>query len=222
MAVKEVSAFLFILSLVLFPKYSTSNSTLCNPLPVNANIRENILIDVNPTALTDNTVYTVHVTFNGTAISTLILEALSNDSRVGNWQGGDCVQDSGFVSNTSIEWTSPANLSSVTINAFIITVDGNFTASKVLNAIPPTAGNNTSNATTAEPGTVGNATSSVTTAVPGTGNTTTVPGTGNTTTGSTTTATHTTSTGSATHPSSMLMALIQTFGLFVITSRLLS
>ncbi|KAM8927661.1 uncharacterized protein RCH25_007902 [Pelodytes ibericus] len=183
-------------------------------------------IDVSPKTLQNNVTYTV--TVNGTGNVTVVLQALSNSSVVGNWLevSGNCSGNPLFENplastrNLVVNWTSPSDvISQVIITAYITNHSAIFNISQTLEAGKLSA------RIAIQPVFYWQVAPLSTTTAPAAGNTTTALNGSNTTaapaTGNTTTSTETTNTGSAALPSSMSMALIQIFGLFLITGRLL-
>eukprot|EP00079_Xenopus_tropicalis_P013638 XP_002942468.1 PREDICTED: placenta-expressed transcript 1 protein-like [Xenopus tropicalis] len=205
---KTCAATLLVLGLMAVPVHSNSNP-LCGILNETlSNSTSNVTLQVIPeTLFYVNHTYTVKL--SGTGNITVILQALpsssnSSGSSVGHWSnttehcdGNPLFQ--GENVSVSVNWTSPDTVQSVVIYAYIKEGSDVFRNEVRLDAVPDTTGNAT------------------------TGNVTTTEKPGTTATKITsTTAIQTTSASSVIHPSSLFMALTETIGLLLITSKLLS
>ncbi|XP_056399862.1 uncharacterized protein LOC130294274 isoform X2 [Hyla sarda] len=127
MAQSGFAAFLLFLGLVVSNVYG-ENATLCETI-LNATLSNTSLPDFNltvsPAKLSNNTVYQVEL--HGTGNFTVLLQAVTLSSPVGKWSpennscNGSLLSIDHFLTNSSlnITWTSPENVTSVTINAYI-------------------------------------------------------------------------------------------------------
>ncbi|OCT72578.1 placenta-expressed transcript 1 protein [Xenopus laevis] len=203
------AAALVFLGLMAMPVQSASSNVSCNILNETlSNKTNNFTIQVNPDKnFLVNRTYTVTVTLSGNGNVTVILQAHlpsnTSGSAVGTWSttNESCNGSPLFLNLTengsvSANWTAPDTVQSVGIYAYIKEGNDIFRVEAILVvAAPPN-----------------------TTKVPDT----TTPKPATTVSQITSTSVKTTSASSVIHPSSLLMALTETIGLFLITSKLLS
>ncbi|XP_018416438.1 PREDICTED: placenta-expressed transcript 1 protein-like [Nanorana parkeri] len=129
---------------VITPGYTTDPEE-CNFTKKTAENKD-YKLTVSPKTLYNNTVYTVNVTGNGNESVKVLLQALSNNTVVGNWsiptQSVDCsgkpLLNFTFNANNSLftNWTSPSSSipDSVDINVFITKENVTYTLSEKLHS----------------------------------------------------------------------------------------
>ncbi|KAM5140328.1 uncharacterized protein ACMZJ9_014147 [Mantella aurantiaca] len=212
MANAGVTVLLLFLALVLG---SNGSDLLCDIVNAGGNSSSAFHLTVSPETLSNNASYAV--VLQGSGNCTVILEAFSTSGLVGDWSAGNisCNGSSLFLNpfeNVNLlqaHWTSPQNVTSVNITAYIHNENGTFIASKSLSRAPV---NPTANGTTIAPVTTANGT-------------TIAPNTSNSTANSTTATTATTlvkTTSGASAVQTSLLAVIQILGLLTVTGNFLS
>ncbi|XP_075460141.1 uncharacterized protein LOC142496924 [Ascaphus truei] len=244
MALTASTAFLLLLGLMVSPVFIHSTAAAdfnCTILNGNYNENSNFTLNVSSTTFNANQTYTVTVTGSGNV--TVVLQAVWNSSNVGTWSAGansnsNCtgnpVFQDPFQANGPLvaNWSSPNQMAKVVINAYIVTDNVTYKNSKELNAaaatVPPT--NQTTvaptNQTTVAPTNQTTVALTNQTKVAPTNQTTVAPAKqtpvapANQTTAIK--ATTLKSTGSVKQPGYVFLALIQTLGLLLISSKLLS
>ncbi|XP_075047596.1 placenta-expressed transcript 1 protein-like [Mixophyes fleayi] len=156
MAQSGLNALLLFLGLLVSTCYGATSNPQCelfNSTSVSNSSNSNFTLTVSPETLSSNTIYSVHLSGIGNA--TVNLEAESLSKLVGIWSHGDinCNQSFQFVitdqdgSQLQANWTSPENLTSVTIKAYIQLPDNSlFLITRELNSAIPTPTTNTTEA----------------------------------------------------------------------------
>ncbi|KAG8569166.1 hypothetical protein GDO81_014284 [Engystomops pustulosus] len=140
MAQSGFAALFLFLGLVVSDVYG-ENATICETI-LNATLSSANLTDfkltVSPTTLLSKTDYTVSL--EGTGNFTIFLQASSSSNPVGNWSQdvttckGSPLFNESFPNGKSINttWTSPENVTSVTISAYIQNDTETFRLEKIL------------------------------------------------------------------------------------------